>query len=151
MNLLRKLNKDHWGSILLILLGTGVVVQATSYRMGTLTRMGAGFMPVVYGTLVTVIGIVLGITAHRGPDPKPWHAQWRGWFCIIGSIAAFVTLGHWGGLVPATFFTVFISALGDRKNSLRDAALLGILMTVAGTLIFNVGLHLQLPLFTWGS
>ena len=69
----------------------------------------------------------------------------------VGSVAAFVILGHWGGLAPATFFTVVISALGDRKNSLRDAVLLGILMTVVGALIFNVGLHLQLPLFTWGS
>jgi len=150
LNFLRHLNRDRLGALLLILIGSGVVVQGTGYRMGTLTHMGAGFMPVVYGTLMTCIGIVLGVTAQRGPDAVRRKAEWRGWFCIVGGVAAFVVLGHWGGLAPATFAAVFISALGDRHNSLRDAALLALLMVVAGTLIFNVGLHLQLPLFGWG-
>jgi hypothetical protein len=65
-------------------------------------------------------------------------------------VLAFVGLGVYGGLVPATFAAVFISALGDKSNSWRDAALLAAGLAVAGVLIFSYGLHLQLPLFNWG-
>jgi hypothetical protein len=150
LDFLRRLNKDRTGAILLITLGVAVVVQANGYRMGTLTRMGAGFMPTVYGVLIALIGVMLGATAKRGPDEQGLPAEWRGWFCIIGGVLAFVLFGTYGGLIPATFASVFISAMGDRKNTVRDAALLSLAMVIAGTLIFNVGLHLQLPLFGWG-
>ena len=51
--------------------------------------------------------------------------------------------------MPATFAAVFISALGDRTNSVRDAALLAAGITIAGVLIFSLGLKLSFPLFTW--
>lgn len=150
MQLPRKFNLDRYGAALLVLMGAAVVTQGVSFRMGTLTRMGAGFMPVVYGALLTLIGIVLGITSSSEPDEKGLPAEWRGWLCILGGVLAFVLFGRYGGLVPASFASVFISALGDRKNSVRDAALLAALMTLAGYLIFSLGLHLQLRPFAWG-
>ena len=36
----------------------------------------------------------------------------------------FILLGKYGGLVPATFALVFISAMGDRQHTPRSAALL---------------------------
>ena len=152
MKSLRKLNKDRVSAVLLILLGAGIVVQGLSYRMGTLTRMGAGFIPVVLGVLLALVGLAIGITAEPGDfgDSKSAPTEWRGWLCIIGGVLAFVLLGVYGGLVPATFFSVFIAALGDRGNTVRDAALLAGGLVIAGALIFSYGLHLQLPLFAWG-
>jgi len=73
--------------------------------------------------------------------------QWRGWLCILGGVAAFVVLGAHGGLVPASFASVFVAALGDRRNSVRDAALLALAMTAFGVVVFHYGLHVLLPLF----
>jgi hypothetical protein len=150
VNLFRKLNKDRTGACLLILLGTAVVMQGISYRMGDLTHMGPGFLPVVYGTLIGSVGVVLGLTARRGPDEKRLTPEWRGWACILAGVGSFVLLGHYGGLAPATFASVFISALGDRENTVREAALLAAAMVVTAGLIFTLGLHLQLPFFQWG-
>jgi hypothetical protein len=75
--------------------------------------------------------------------------QWRGWICIVAGLLAFVVLGQHGGLVPASFASVFIAALGDRANSVRAAATLAAALTVAGVAVFHVGLHMALPLFTW--
>jgi hypothetical protein len=58
-------------------------------------------------------------------------------------------LGQHGGLVPASFVSVFLAALGDRNNSVRAAAGLAALMTALGVVVFHYGLHLLLPLFTW--
>ena len=64
--------------------------------------------------------------------------------------AGFVVFGVYGGLVPATFLSVFIAAMGDRTNSIRDAVILAAGVTLAGVLIFVYGLSMTFPLFTWG-
>ena len=147
-------------------LGVVVVFYGVVYRMGSLTNVGAGYVPVVLGTLLIVMGLLIGITGftgrHRVADkpsvadvgkipaaPGEGVIQWRGWGCILAGVAAFVIAGEHLGLVAAIFLSVFISALGDRANSLRDCVLLALGITVAGVLIFSIGLKLTFPLFTF--
>jgi hypothetical protein len=158
---MNKRTKDHVGGVLLVVLGIAVVVAGVGYGMGTLRQMGSGFFPVVLGALLAAIGAALlfsaGRTAGEGTHEPPAEMahlagpvlQWRGWLCIAGAALAFVVLGAHGGLVPASFASVFIAALGDRGNSVRAAAALAAALTVAGVLVFHHGLHLMLPLFTW--
>ena len=138
--------------MLLIVIGLAIAAQGMTYKIGALTRMGAGFMPVVYGVLLALMGLAIGITAEKGDfgDEKTAPTEWRGWLCILGGIVAFVVIGVYGGLAPATFAAVFISAMGDRENSVRDSFLLALALVITGGLIFSYGLHLQLPLFSWG-
>ena len=75
--------------------------------------------------------------------------EWRGWFCICAGVVAFAVLGRYGGLVPATFASVFIAALGDRKNSLLASLVLAAAMTVVCVVVFWWLLKIQLPLFGW--
>jgi hypothetical protein len=107
------------------------------------------------------VGLALLATAPRAADGDVAESpaemahlagpvvQWRGWLCIVGGVLSFVVLGEHGGLVPATFASVFVAALGDRRNSWRAAAALAALMTLLGTVVFHYGLHLLLPLFAW--
>jgi hypothetical protein len=151
MKPLRRWNKDRVSAALLILLGLGIVAQGLTYRMGTLTRMGAGYVPVALGTLLALVGVAIGVTADAGDfgDAKTAPAEWRGWLCILGGVLAFAFFGTYGGLVPATF-AVFISALGDRGNRVAHAALLAAGITAAGVVIFVIGLKMTFPLFSWG-
>ncbi len=158
---MNKSTKDRLGGALLVATGAATVVAGTGYGMGTLRAMGSGFYPVVLGVLLVLIGVVLFATASRAADAHLAAApaemahlagpvvQWRGWMCILGGALAFVVLGEHGGLVPASFVSVFVAALGDRNNSVRDAALLAALMTALGVVVFHYGLHLLLPLFQW--
>jgi hypothetical protein len=115
--------------------------------------MGPGFFPVALGVILALAGLVIIITArlsvHEGED-KDLPPEWRGWFCICASIVAFVVLGKYGGLLPASFAIVFISALGDRDNTIFSAALLAAAICVVCVVIFWWALQVQFPLFTWG-
>jgi len=158
---MNKLTKDRLGGALLVATGVAAVVAGAGYGMGTLRAMGSGFYPVVLGVLLALVGGVLFATATRAREAHLAAApaetahlagpvvQWRGWLCILGGALAFVVLGQHGGLVPASFVSVFVAALGDRNNSVRDAALLALLMTVLGVAVFHYGLHMLLPLFAW--
>ena len=74
----------------------------------------------------------------------------RGGICIILGVLAFLLFGVYGGLVPATFAIVFISALGDRSNAVVQSVLLARAVCMVAIVVFWWGLQLQMPLFQWG-
>ncbi|MGE5336601.1 MAG: tripartite tricarboxylate transporter TctB family protein [Gemmatimonadota bacterium] len=155
-NPLVALPKDYLGGALMVLLGVGAMVEGARYSIGSLNRMGPGFFPVALGALLTLIGIAIGMAAwlERAPaaaaDREPLPPEWRGWACIVGSVIAFIVLGHYAGLVPATAAIVFISALGDRENTVRSALLLTALMLAICIVVFWWALQMTFPLFHWG-
>ena len=150
---LNKYTTDYYGGGLMILLGLGVVMQGRTYNVGTLSRMGPGFFPVALGTILALIGAAIALTAKGSVPPgeeKHLAPEWRGWICITLSIVAFVVLGKYGGLIPATFAIVFISAMGDRQNTVKSAFILAVAMVAICVAVFWWALKMQFPLFQWG-
>ena len=151
--------KDYFGAALLVGLGAAIVVAAIGYDLGDLTEMGPGFLPAVLGSLMILVGIMVALTSrktqpatpsseeHHGPVGLP---DLRGTLAILGGIIAFVLLGDHGGLIPATFASVFIAASGDREHSWKSAALFAAGVTAFGVAVFYFGLKVKMPLVAWG-
>lgn len=140
----------------MIVLGLGAFAMATTYQLGTLSRMGPGLFPAILGVLLAVLGLGIAFSRKSAEEIAEEAAeeaappQWRGWSCIVGGLIAFMLLGQYGGLIPATLGLVFISALGDRQHTVKTAAILAIGVTILGVAIFSWGLQLQFPLLRWG-
>ena len=151
--LINKSNRDYYGGALMFLIGLGAILQGRTYSMGTLSRMGPGFFPVSLGVILALAGAAIALSARfaeREAEEKALPPEWRGWFCISLSIVAFVVLGKYGGLVAATFAIVFISALGDRQNTIKSALVLAVAIVVICLVVFWWALQMQFPLFGWG-
>jgi hypothetical protein len=146
--------RDYYSGALLLLVGLCAVAQGITYNVGSLTQMGPGFFPVALGVILALLGIAIAGTARRASstatETEKLPAEWRGWICILLSIVAFVVLGKYGGLLPATFAIVFISALGDRQNTIRSALAFALSTSAVCVVIFWWALQLRFPLFTWG-
>jgi len=158
---LKKYNKDYYGGALMVLIGLGSIYGGMDYQIGTLSHMGPGFFPAAVGGLIAFTGLLIAIGGRTGAKEKEEGTQIpsshptgmpdiRGSICIILGILAFIGLGQYGGLLPATFAITFISALGDRKNSVKQAFILSLGMVVIAVVVFWWALQLQLPLFQWG-
>jgi hypothetical protein len=150
---LTRYNKDYYGGGLMFLLGVGTIWKGFDYKIGTLSRMGPGYFPVAIGVILALMGVLIALGAKSEvttSDDKKHPPEWRGWSCIILANIAFVVLGRYGGLLPATFAVVFIAALGDRQNTFKSAFLLAIAMVVVCLIVFSWALQLQFPLFRWG-
>src|SRR6202023_2972773 len=132
-------HKDYYGGALMVLIGLGAATRGVDYQIGTLKQMGSGFFPVAEGALLALVGGAIALQASRaapvekksGPPP-----QWRGWLCIVSALIAVVILRAPGGLLAATFAVVFISALGDRKNRLKDAFVLALVLMAVCVVVF---------------
>lgn len=151
--------KDYYGGGLMMVVGLVAVYAGLDYRTGTPARMGPGFFPVAIGALLALTGLLIALSARSGSakaGPKVGHGHGdglpdlRGGVCIVLSVLAFLLLGVYGGLVPATFAIVFISAMGDRENTIIQAVLLSLAMCFVAVVVFWWALRLQLPLFQWG-
>ena len=145
--------RDLAAGILMTLIGIGAMMQGATYRIGSLTQMGPGFFPVCLGVLMATSGLAITIVARFSAtnlEQTNQPPEWVGWAAILGGIVAFVVIGQYGGLLPATFAIVFISALGDRRNTLRGAAALALVMVAIAVVVFWWLLQVQFPLLSWG-
>ncbi len=149
--------RDYYAGGLMALIGAGTILEAGHYQVGTLFHMGPGFFPIILGVVLVLVGILIAGAAASasvvGEDdrvhlPEP---QWRGWSCIIAGPVLFIVLGKYAGLIPAAFFCVFVSALGDRTATLKSALVLSITITVFGVFLFSYILQVSLPLWRFDS
>ncbi len=145
--------KEYLGGGLMVLIGGGAIAEGSRYSIGSLESMGPGFFPVSLGVLLALVGALLLISARVAAlhaREKPLPPEWRGWILICLAVIAFAVLGKYAGLVPATFAIVFISALGDRQNTIKSALLLALAMVVFAVVVFAWALNMNFPLFAWG-
>lgn len=147
--------RDFYAGGLMVLLGAGVTLNATTYNTGTLMHMGPGMFPFILGIVLTFVGILIFGTAlvtPLGEDETilPKNKEWIGWGCILAGPILFIIMGEFFGMVPATFSCVFVSALGDRTSTLKGSALLAAGVTFFGTLLFSYVLQIPFPMFRWG-
>jgi len=148
-----RLKRDYYAGALMILLGLIAAHDGTNYQIGTLQHMGPGYFPIALGILLVFLGMLIAGTASTEDAEASAlpHAEWRGWLCIIAGPAAFILLGRYGGMLPATFACVFIASLGDRQSTLKGAAILATGVTVFGVLLFHYLLKIAMPVLTWGG
>ena len=143
--------RDRLAGAALALLGFATAVQSWGYGTGTLLQMGPGFFPFALGCLLAMLGLlVVATTSSAGAAPGATRRpEWRGWGCIVGGMVAFLVLGHFTGLLLATFACVLISALGDRSIRWREALILSSGVTLFGVIVFSYLLGIPMPLFRW--
>ena len=143
--------RDYYAGALMVLLGVGAAVTGSGYKFGTLARMGPGFMPVVLGVVLAFMGILIATTALGSSEPDdqkflPENPQWFGWLCILAGPVLFIIVGHYGGMIPAIFACVFVSALGDKTATFKSSFVLALVVTVFGVLLFHYLLNIPFPL-----
>ena len=139
----------------MMLIGLGASLEGLTYKLGTLTHMGPGFFPVALGVILVVLGMLIAATAVAGRPAGDQgtlskRSEWWGWFCIIAGPILFIILGLYGGMVPAAFACVFVTALGDRTATLKGSLTLAAAVTAFAVLLFYYLLRIPFPLFRWG-
>jgi hypothetical protein len=145
---------------MMLLIGLATTVGSLQYGIGTLARMGPGYFPLLLGVALALLGVLIAVTpdspdelradAEHEPSKVIVRRHFRPWSATLGGVIAFVVIGKFGGLAPATFALIFLSALGDSKNSLKACFWLSIGVVGFAIAAFHYGLQLQFPLFSWG-
>ncbi|KFL30660.1 hypothetical protein JP75_14400 [Devosia riboflavina] len=140
--------RDILAGGIFVLAGAYFALEALNYEVGTPFRMGPGFMPLLLGTVLALLGIGVAASGWEKPDrEKPLPPSWRGIVLIVGVIVFFGATIRGLGFVPVVFIAAFASAMASRLNSPLFAGLLAVGLTVLCTAIFVIGLGMTVPWF----
>lgn len=135
-------------ALAIILIGLAALYIASDYRMGTLRRMGAGFVPISLSVILTGLGVLLVFECLRAP-----HSHIPGkvgaFALVIGGIFIWSQTIDRLGFVPATFLLVLACALAERKNTLHSVVGLSLALIGGGYLIFIKGLGIPMSAFNF--
>lgn len=144
-----------YSAALPVVLGIGAVLGSEAYSKGSLSNMGPGYYPALLGYIL--IGLGLLIAFFPGTDTKEERRSLkeviarhiRAWSAVTGGMVLFIVLGHYAGLVIATFTLIFVSALGDKSNSLKACFWLSTGVVAFAVAVFHYGMKMQFPLFVF--
>jgi hypothetical protein len=132
-----------------VLIGGAFVVGSLGYELGTPLRMGPGAFPALVGAAVIALGLAIvikgliaGEVVSFGPIP------WRAITVIVLAVLFFGFTVEGFGFVPTSAVTALLTTLASSRVRPLTAVAVAAGLTVAGTLIFVIGLQLRIPL--WG-
>jgi len=115
--------------------------------MGSISRMGPGYLPMVLSYALIIIGAFIAIRAIRQGESRIEPGHWRPMVFVLGSILVFAFLIPWGGLALSTLFVTILSSFGTRETCWRNTIVLGISMALLTALVFIK--LLGLPISVW--
>jgi len=139
--------KDIVAGLLFVAFGLAFAGIALTYDIGSPLRMGAGFFPLVLGSILVALGAGIAVKGYLDSDADAiGRIPWRALGLILGAVLLFAMTVRGLGLVPTTFLAAFLSALASRRMSLVRAVAIGAGLTGLSVLIFVVALSLRLPL-----
>ncbi|MCL4187113.1 MAG: tripartite tricarboxylate transporter TctB family protein [Rhodobacteraceae bacterium] len=125
--------------------GVAVTAIAVQYPLGTLRRMGPGYLPVVLGALLVLLGLLIALSR---PDAGMRIARQRARpiLCVLGSLAVVVAVVDAAGLVPAIMLAVPVAVAAEDGGSLLHSVVLAAAIAALVAAIFVWALGVPLPL-----
>lgn len=151
--------KELWSVLLMLVLAVPTIVGSLNYQVGTLARMGPGYFPLILGCVLAFLALLLLFSPEPveslldeivEEDTLSLKEQVITWVTIVASVIAFIVIGKYGGLIPATFVMCTLAAFADKRNSFMTNIIIGAVLTALAVGLFRYGLQIQFPLFTWG-
>lgn len=155
--------KDYVAGLLFSVLGIAFAKGATEYEIGTAGQMGAGYFPLLLGSLLTLLGVAITLNAFdwkhalRADGDPIGKIAWRPLAAIIAANLVFgiLLIGLPAlhipsmGLLVAIVALVIIARLGGEHIHWYETLWLALILTVGCYLVFIKALNLQMPVLPW--
>lgn len=139
--------KDLGAGLGFLLIAAFFGLNALSYQLGTVDRMGPGFFPVMLAGVLFFIGLAITARAFLGgSDGQMDFAPFRGIALVALAPVMFGLTVRGLGLLIAVALTVLMGALASRDMRLASALTLTAVLTAFCAFVFWWALRLNLPL-----
>lgn len=146
-----RLTKDLASGIMFLVAGLGAMFIARDYALGTTTRMGPGFFPMMLAGAIALIGAALLLRSLIGKDESKPLVAWkiRPLFFVTVAVLAFGLLVDASGLIVAIAALVAISRFGSKEGSILELVMMIVLLSLLAIGIFIYGLGMPFRLRPW--
>ncbi|MCA8906716.1 MAG: tripartite tricarboxylate transporter TctB family protein [Rhodospirillaceae bacterium] len=126
--------------------GLATIWLSSDFPMGTVTRMGAGYVPMALGIIITALGIAIALFDRSDERPRIVIALKPFAMILLGILLWALTVDRLG-FFAASAILVVCCAVVEKGNTWRSVLALVVFMCVAGYLVFIEGLGIPLSAF----
>ena len=138
--------KDFWSGLLYVCLGSGAILIAREYTMGTAVKMGPAYFPTILGGLLVLIGTIAVIRSFIVTGTPIDAFAFKGLAFVIGSTLLFGAIVRGAGLIVALPLLVIISAYASVRFRWRTTLIMAAGLATFCALVFVKGLGIPLPI-----
>lgn len=132
----------------IIVFGVGMAYFGSSYGVGSLGQMGAGYFPVILGVVAALFGVATLLEVWHSDNPPP-QIPWRAFFCVFSGILVWSLLVERVGLLPSSALLIIFGSLGRTPVRVRSMLLTAAFASVASVLLFIHAFSLPLQAVRW--
>lgn len=132
------------GLLLLVLTACGLYLNL-DHTVGTASRMGPGYMPLVVFLALGGLGAAVLVTGFFGEPAAIEDIAWRKVALIVASLVAFGLLLEDLGMAVATIVLVVLSGLADSDQTPKGIAALTVALVAICWVVFAWGLRINVP------
>jgi hypothetical protein len=131
----------------LMLIGAGTLLLGANLRVGTIGRMGPGYLPTSIAIIVIILGAILLASAlFRRAEHVEWPAL-RPTIVVLACPAIFALLIGRLGLVLTIIIVASIARLADRPKFGVEAVVMPLMLAGFCVVVFHYLLKLPTPLW----
>ncbi|MFN4211376.1 MAG: tripartite tricarboxylate transporter TctB family protein [Devosia sp.] len=146
MHLIRR-PTDFISGLIFFVVAALALAMGSQYVLGTARNMGPGSYPLLVGSLLGLVSLVLIARSFAGPRDEPISLALRPMLIVAAGILIFALVLMQAGLFLAIIALVLISASASGQLRPFKAIILAVGLSVACCAIFVYGLGQQLPIF----
>jgi hypothetical protein len=143
--------KDLLSGLIFVGFGLAGGKVSLNYPLGTPSRMGPGFFPLIVCSAIVMLGALIAVQSARRAEPSSDVGQIspRPIIFVSFAIAAFGVLIDGWGLIAALIALIAIARLAGREGSGRELCIMVAVLIAVAYGIFIYGLDLRLKVLPW--
>ena len=145
-----KVAKTVTPGLVIMALGLAFLWFGRGYPVGTVRAMGPGMFPMALASLTIATGALIVLGDFLRGSGEGFDFRWRGVFTVLGALIAFAFLLERAGLLITGLLAVVILAIGEGRVRPVEAAIVGVVLSVAIWAVFGRGLGMPVHLFPRG-
>jgi hypothetical protein len=139
--------RDLVGGVMLVLLGLFFAYFGASLRMGTASRMGPGYLPLVLSWGLVIFGVVILTRAFMSKEPAPDWPKLRPLIFILLGPVLFGLLIQPLGLIPTIVIVALVASYAAPGTSVLTGVISAIVLAFFCAGVFVYLLSQPIPLW----
>jgi len=143
--------RDFWAGVVFVVIGAGFAITALDYDVGTASRMGPAYFPLVLAIVLVLLGALVLVQALRSDGPPIDKFAVRATLLVLGATILFGILVRQAGLLVALPLLVVVSAAASVFFRWQTALIMAAGLLVFCYFVFIRGLGLTIPVWRLGT
>jgi hypothetical protein len=138
--------KDFYAGVFLLCVVAVYVLGLFDLRIGSLSRPGPGYFPLILTALLFIFSVAILINGFRTKGEPIGAIPWRAIFFITAPVVFFGATVKGLGFVPSLALTAIFTCMGSTQWTWRSALITSAILVAFSYIVFIWGLGLPVAL-----